>query len=51
MSSDVFELEVEGRAMPLTAIPSLRASEYTALAGEYKKLPSYCSIDPPNYMG
>src|SRR5579862_3111448 len=51
MGSDVFRLLVNSGAAPVTAIPNIKFEEYAALAEEYRRIPSYCSIDPSNYMG
>lgn len=51
MPSDVFTLEVGGLPAPLSAVPGVPFAEYAALAAEYAALPSYCSINPSNYMG
>lgn len=51
MGSDVFELSVNGRSVPVTAVPSLATSEYGVVAAEYAKMPSYCSIDPASRIG
>jgi len=51
MGSEIFHLDISGHPVPVTAIPSVRAEDYAGFADEYAKLPSYCSINPPNFMG
>lgn len=51
LGSDVFELQIGGQSIPVTAIPNVKTAEYPSLADEYRRMPSYCWIHPSNFMG